>query len=183
MNLLIETPSDFIEVGGRKLKIKTDFAIWVKFLIAIGDNDGGMTVRVLNDIFGAIPDDLDVRELIAAIMDWLYQSRNRVKTEDAGNTTSKTAFDFGADGNIIFCELWEYFPHLMQQGISFQAGLELIKLLISNENTTMYHRAFARCGDFSNMGKEQKQYWMKERAKYAICAKQEDVDSVLSNAF
>ena len=43
----------------------------------------------------------------------------------------------------------------------------------------MHHRAFARCGDFSKMSKEQKGvYWQKERAKYAIRAKQDDIDDV-----
>ena len=183
MNLLIEISPDFIEVGGIKLNIKTDFIIWVKFLIGIEQNDEELTVGVLNDIFGELPVDLDIRELIKAIMEWLYQAQEKVSIKVDNTTTSKTAFDFNVDGNIIFCELWEHFPHLMQQGISFQTGLELIKLLISNENTTMYHRAFARCGDFSKMGKEQKQYWQKERAKYAIRAKQEDIDDLFSNAF
>lgn len=183
MNLLVESPSDFIKVGGSKLKMKTDFVIWVRFLIAIEGDSGETALRVLNDIFGEIPPDLDVSELTAAIMDWLYQARERVKIETNGRAASKAAFDFSVDGNVIFCELWEYFPHLMERGISFQAGLELIKLLISNENTMMHHRAFARCGDFSKLGKEHKQYWLGERAKYAICAKQEDVDAVLSHAF
>lgn len=183
MNLLIETAPDFIEVGGNRLKIKTDFVIWVKFLIGIEQNDDALAVDVLSDIFGEIPVNLDIHELIRAIMEWLYQAQEKVSIKVDNNTTSKTAFDFNVDGNIIFCELWEFFPHLMQQGISFQTGLELIKLLISNENTMMYHRAFARCGDFSKMGKEQKIYWQKERAKYAIRAKQDDIDDLFSNAF
>lgn len=183
MNLLIENAPDFIEVGGKKLTIKTDFTIWVKFLIAIEENNEEMTVSVLDDIFGTIPVDVDIKELIRSIMDWLYQTRDKVNVKVKNRTTSKTAFDFSIDGNIIFCELWEHFPHLMKQGISFQTGLELIKLLISNENTMMYHRAFARCGDFSKMSKEQKNYWQKERAKYVISAKQEDIDDVFSSAF
>ena len=183
MNLLIETAPDYIMVGGIKLNIKTDFITWVKFLIGIEQNDEGQTLNVLNDIFGEVPVGLDIHELIKAIMEWLYQAQEKVKIKVDNATTSKTAFDFNIDGNIIFCELWEHFPHLMQQGINFQTGLELIKLLMSNENTTMYHRAFARCGDFSKMSKEQKQYWQKERAKYAIRAKQEDIDDLLSNTF
>lgn len=183
MNLLIENPSDFIEVGGNKLEIKTDFVVWVKFLIAAEQDDKEMTVSVINDIFGKIPTEVDVQELISAINNWLYQAQEKANITGENNTTSRTAFDFNADGNIIFCELWEYFPHLMQQNISFQAGLELIKLLMSNEKTMMHHRAFARCGDFSKMSKELKMYWQKERAKYAIRAKQEDVDDLFSNAF
>lgn len=183
MNLLIETAPDFIEVGGKKINIKTDFVIWVKFLIAIGENDEQMTALVLKDIFGEIPTDIEVKEMTTAIMNWLYSAQERVNISVDNKSTSRSAFDFSLDGNIIFCELWEHFPHLMQQGVSFQTGLELIKLLISNEKTMMYHRAFARCGDFSKMSKEQKAYWVKERAKYAIKATQEDIDDVFSNAF
>jgi hypothetical protein len=183
MNLLIENAPDFIEVGGKKLTIKTDFNIWVKFLIAIGENNNKMAVDVLNEIFGELPTDLEMGELVRSIMNWLYQTRDKANIKGKNKTASKTAFDFGIDGNIIFCELWEHFPHLMKQGISFQTGLELIKLLISNENTTMHHRAFARCGDFSKMSKEQKSYWQKERAKYAIGAKQDDIDDIFSSAF
>lgn len=183
MNLLIETAPDFIEVGGNKLKIKTDFVIWVKFLIAIQEENNEMLESVLTEIFGEVPIQVNMHNLIQSIMDWLYQAQEKVNIKVDNTTTSKTAFDFNIDGNIIFCELWEYFPHLMQKGVSFQAGLELIKLLISNENTMMYHRAFARCGDFSKMSKEHKTYWQNERAKYAIRANQEDVDNLFSNAF
>ena len=183
MNLLIENAPDFIEVGGKKLKIKTDFALWVKFLISVQDNNEEMTSGVLEEIFGQIPADVNITELIKSIMHWLYQAQDKARVKTKTKTTSKVAFDFNIDGNIIFCELWEHFPHLMKQGISFQTGLELIKLLIANENTMMYHRAFARCGDFSKMSKEQKSYWQKERAKYALNAKQEDIDDVISSAF
>lgn len=183
MNLLIENAPDFIEVGGKKLTIKTDFTIWVKFLIAIEENNGKMAVEVLKDIFGELPTNLELNELIKPIMNWLYPASNKMNIKAGNKTTSKAAFDFSVDGNVIFCELWEHFPHLMKQGISFQVGLELIKLLISNENTTMHHRAFARCGDFSKLSKEQKTYWQKERAKYVISANQENIDDVFSSAF
>lgn len=180
MNLLTDKTPYYLEIGGDKLKIKTDFSLWVKFLIVIDENDPTAIMNILGDIFGKIPTNIEPKVLIKHIKDWLWQCEEKTfDTEQS--TTGKQPFDFLADGNIIFCELWEYFPHLMQQGISFPQGLELIKLLISNDNTVLHHRAFARCGDFSKMDKDMKAYWQKERAKYKI--KSNNNDDVLSGAF
>lgn len=184
MNLLTDSPPDFIEVGRTKIKIKTDFALWAKFLIAIGKQDYSTVINVLGDIFEEIPKYTEPKMLIPAINDWLWQFKDETGSGAGGqNTTSKQSFDFAADGNILYCELWEHFPHLMERGISFPEGVELIKILISDETTVMHHRAFARCGDFSKMNKDMRAYWQKERAKYAIKAKQEDIDDVFSGAF
>lgn len=180
MNLLTDKTPDFIEVGGKRLRIKTDFALWVKFLIIIESDDTIALMNILSDIFNEIPTDIEPKELIYHIQEWLWQCENKTFTDNSQNT-GKQSFDFSVDGNIIYCELWEYFPHLMQQGVSFPQGLELIKLLMSNEKTVLHHRAFARDGDFSKMSADMKKYWQGERAKYAL--KKQDVDDVLSGAF
>ena len=182
MNLLTDQTPDFIEVGGFKLKIKTDFVLWIKFISAIEQKDRKTLVNVMNEIFEKYPADVNEEELLNAILDWLwkFEEDTNVKTEKSNGAK---AFDFLVDGNVIFCELWEYFPHLMEKGLTFQQGIELIKLLLNNEKTVLYHRAFARCGDFSKMRKEMKKYWPKERAKYAIKMSEEDFDDVFSKAF
>lgn len=182
MNLLTDQTPDFIEVGGFKLKIKTDFVLWIKFISAIEQKDRKTLVNVMNEIFEKYPADVNEEELLNAILDWLwkFEEDTNVKTEKSNGAK---AFDFLVDGNVIFCELWEYFPHLMEKGLTFQQGIELIKLLLNNEKTVLYHRAFARCGDFSKMSKEMKKYWQKERAKYAIKMSEEDFDDVFSKAF
>lgn len=184
MNLLISNAPDFITVGGNKIKIKTDFVIWVKLLLALERQNKDELAEAFGKIFEEQPTGVSSDELMTAIKEWLFLSGE--DTNSGGgetNTANKTAFDFGVDGNVIFCELWEYFPHLMERGISFHVGIELIKLLLSNDKTVMYHRAFARCGDFSKLSKEERAYWFRERAKYAIKASQQDIDAVFSNAF
>lgn len=84
---------------------------------------------------------------------------------------------------MIYCELWEHYPNLMQRGISFPEGMELVKLLIANDKTALHHRAFARIGDFSKMDREQKKYWQRERAKYALKMSQKSIDDVFSRGF
>lgn len=183
MNLLTDTTPDYLQIGKTRLKIKTDFALWVKFIILTENNDVSAITNLLDEIFEQLPTNIEPKELVKHISEWLWQCENKTFKDSEQKTTSRQAFDFSADGNIIFCELWEYFPHLMQQGISFPQGMELIKLLLSNEKTVLFHRAHARCGDFSKFSKEMKEYWLKERAKYAIKAKQEDIDAVFSGAF
>ena len=39
MNLLIESAPDYITVGGVDYKIKTDFVVWVRFLIAVEERE------------------------------------------------------------------------------------------------------------------------------------------------
>ncbi|MCI9085767.1 MAG: hypothetical protein HFE51_05015 [Clostridia bacterium] len=180
MNLLTDKTPDYLHIEGERLKIKTDFTLWAKFLIVTDEDDPIAIVNILEDIFDEIPTNIEPKTLIKHIEDWLWQCEEKTfNTEQSLN--SKQPFDFLADGNIIFCELWEYFPHLMQQGISFPQGLELIKLLISNEKTVLHHRAFARCGDFSKMDKDMKAYWQKERAKYKL--KSENNEDALSGVF
>lgn len=183
MNLLINNAPDYITVGGNKIEIKTDFALWVKLLLAIDSQDMNQLAEAFQGIFAVPPKNVDSDELMTAIKDWLSLSNESTSGGGETNTANKTAFDFEADGSVIFCELWEHFPHLMEKGISFHVGIELIKLLMSNDKTVMYHRAFARCGDFSKLSKSEKEYWGRERAKYAIKAKQEDIDDVFSRAF
>lgn len=181
MNLLTDKPPDYLSIGGNTLKIKTDFSLWVKFLVVTDDDDLAAIMNILDDIFDEIPTHIEPKVLIKHIKDWLWQCEEKTfNTEQFSH--GKQPFDFSADGNIIFCELWEYFPHLVQQGISFPQGLELIKLLISDDRTVLHHRAFARCGDFSKMDKDMKAYWQKERAKYKIKSNNNN-DDVLSGAF
>ena len=180
MNLLTDKTPDYLEIGGKRLKIKTDFVLWAKFLIVSEQNDSTAVMGVLDNIFDEIPTHIEPKVLIKHIGDWLWQCEDKAFNTEK-STVPKQAFDFEADGNIIFCELWEHFPHLMQQGISFPQGLELIKLLMSNENTVMHHRAFARCGNFSKMSADMKKYWQGERAKYTL--KKQDIDDVFATAF
>lgn len=186
MNLLVNKAPDYIVVGGRKLSVKTDFALWVSFVISCENNDADGILTAITDIFEEIPK--EESEFISACMDWLFpdSEKDNKKTVQKQNAMHQIPFDFNADGNVIYCELWEYFPHLMERGISFHEGMELIKLLLHNENTMLWHRAFARCGDFSKMDKEQKKYWQQQRTQYRIenrTISQEDRDKWLYNAF
>lgn len=175
MNLLVQNAPDYIMVGGKKIHIKTDFALWVSFLIACENENPEGILTAVSNIVENMPEERD--ELAGACMHWLFGNGEN-KAEQPGTTSSrKMAFDFAEDGNIIYCELWEYFPHLMKRGISFHEGMELIKILLHNENTLLWHRAFARCGDFSKMDKEQRKYWQRQRAIYMIKNKYKSADA------
>ena len=184
MNLLIEKAPDYIVVRGKKIKIETSFDVWVRFIVALKQEDEIKIEKAFNDIFGNIPHD-NIKEVIQECMNWM-SSGDEKKTKESSRTksTSSAPFDFEIDGNVIYCELWEHFPHLMERGITYHEGIELIKLLMHNENTIMWHRAFARCGDFSKMDKERKQYWMKQRAIWVIPnTDQKRIDDVFATAF
>lgn len=187
MNLLTEKAPDYITVRGVNIKIKTDFTLWVRFIIACENQDAEKLGKALFDIFGGVPQAEFKGEIISAVMAWLIGGKEGDK-KGAASSSGAAAFDFETDGSVIYCELWEYFPGLMKRGISYHEGMELIKLLLQNENTAMWHRAFARCGDFSKMSKEQKSFWQQERAKYALSAKkriqnQKSIDNTMSAAF
>lgn len=185
MNLLIDKAPDYIVVGGQKIKINTSFSAWVEFIIHFDNKENEKAIGVLlNKIFVNGCPNTDIRETVKACYAWLYP-KDDCKSEGnfSSNKTGAVSFDFSVDGNVIYCELWEYFPHLMERGITFHEGMQLIKLLLSNGDTMLWHRAFARCGDFSKMSKEQKEYWQKERARWAIKKAQTDIDDVFSKSF
>lgn len=185
MNLLIDKAPDYIVVGGKKIKINTSFNVWVEFMISMDNKENEKAFNVLiNKIFVEGCPNTDLSETVKACFSWMFPADN-CKSEGnfSGNKNGAPAFDFSMDGNVIYCELWEHFPQLMEHGITFHEGIQLIKLLLSNENTMLWHRAFARCGDFSKMDREQKKYWQKERARWAIKKTQDDIDDVFSKAF
>lgn len=183
MNLLFENSPDYITVGGKKIKINTGFGEWVRFITACAKHDDAEIEKALVALFPEkIPDECAPEELADACLGWVSQGDQKAEKQGQPQKAA-SAFDFEADGNVLYCELWEYFPELMRRGITFHEGMELIGVLLSNENTMMWHRAFARCGNFGKMDKEQRKYWQTERAKYVIKAKQEDIDAVFANAF
>ena len=60
MNLLFENTPDYIIVGGKKIKIKTDFALWVKFIISCQKNDKEKLYNSICEIFdNNIPDNVN----------------------------------------------------------------------------------------------------------------------------
>lgn len=185
MNLLTEKSPGYIMVGGRKITINTGFEIWVKLLLACEKNDSVGIFEAITEIYGTVPENCE--EFVKACIDWMMPDKESEKKQQSGSSFSAhIPFDFDTDGSVIYCELWQYFPQLMQKGISFHEGLELIKILLHNEHTVLWHRAFARCGDFSKMDKEQQKYWNSQRAIYRIEDKhvsQEDRDRWLYNAF
>lgn len=185
MNLLIDKAPDYIVVGGETIKINTSFFSWVEFMICLDKKENEKAIKVLLEkiFLDGLPN-TDITETVKACYAWLYpEDSNKSEGNFSSNKTGAIAFDFSMDGSVIYCELWEHFPHLMERGISFHEGIQLIKLLLSNEKTMLWHRAFARCGDFSKMDKEQKKYWQKERARWAIKKTQDDIDDVFSKAF
>lgn len=184
MNLLIDTAPDYIVVRGKKIKINTSFGVWVKFIVASKKDDAAMAQSALDEIFGKMPTE-SPQEVMSQCLKWLYTETNKSNGNNSqSNGNSSVPFDFDVDGNVIYCELWEYFPHLMERGISYHEGMELIKLLMHNDDTMLWHRAFARCGDFSKMDKEQKKYWQKQRAIWVIPnTDQQSIDDVFATAF
>ena len=185
MNLLIENAPDYIVVRGKFLKIDTSFSAWVRFLVAVDGGKDEDIVKAITDIFGEEIVCENPQEVIAACFGWLFQTNDKsgAKTAEKGGGGS-VPFDYAVDGNVIYCELWEYFPHLMKRGISYHEGTELIKLLMHNDKTMLWHRAYARCGDFSKLDKEQQKYWQKQRAIWSLNSQsQGDIDAVMASAF
>lgn len=185
MNLLIEKAPDYIVVRGEKIRINTSFDVWVRFFVVCSSDCGeSEKINALQNVFvDGIPQ-TDISETVSQCFKWLLPPDNcKCEGNLSENKNNTQAFDFSMDGSVIYCELWEYFPHLMERGISFHEGMQLIKLLLCNENTMLWHRAFARCGDFSKMDKEQKRYWQKERARWLIRGNQNSIDDVFSKAF
>ena len=182
MNLLCENAPDFLTVGGEKLKINTDFFVWIRFLTAFETNDVLRLENSLVEIFGKIPDTSSFDEIISAMRDWLNLTDEKAfKTGQA----CVPCLSFCYDGNLIYAELWKYFPDMMKRGLTYQEGIELVNLILCDDKTMLWHRAFARSGDFSQFPKEQKRYWEKERAKYKLPSKanQQNTDDVLSSVF
>lgn len=184
MNLLIETTPDYIVVRGKKIKINTSFNVWVEFFIMCKSECQENIEKVMLKIFDIIPEG-EADEIIAECMKWLFgESKATNKSVTVKTSTTSAPFDFEIDGNVIYCEMWEYFPHLMERGISYHEGMELIKILMHNDKTMLWHRAFARTGDFSKMDKEQKKYWQRQRAIFTIPnATQQSIDDVFATAF
>lgn len=182
MNLLCEKAPDFLVIGGEKIKIKTDFFVWVKFLTAFETNDVFKLENALVEIFGKAPDIKNFDFILQAMKDWLnLTDENYFK----GGKKGAPCLSFFYDGNLIYAELWKYFPDMMKRGITYHEGTELLNLILCDDKTMLWHRAFARSGDFSKLDKEQKTFWEKERIKYRLPQKinTQNTDEILSSVF
>ena len=102
-----------------------------------------------------------------------------------GSLKGAPCISFLYDGNLIYAELWKCFPDMMKKGITYHEGIELVNLILCDDKTMLWHRAFARSGDFSHFQKEQKRYWEKERIRYRLPSKanQRNTDDILSSVF
>lgn len=179
MNLLLTKASDEITVRGLNYKIKTDFEVWARFVVAIQKKD---ETQLLNEYANIFTEKLPVpnEEAFAEIFKWLYGESEKTNDTTKHDTP---ALDFEYDGNVIYVELWRYFPELMKRGITYHEAMECIQNLMQDENTELYHRVFARKGDFSKLSKEQRRYWLKERGRLTIKNRQTeaDIDAIFSN--
>ena len=163
MNLLFENAPDYIMVGGKKIKMNTDFRLWAKYIIASENQDTDGINESLGDIFGNIRiPTACIDEFFEKISEWLYGNNTPCRTNKA------PSFSFEEDGNVIYAELWNRYPHLMEKGPTFHEVAELIKNLLCDENSELWHRAYARTGNFSKLSKEQKEYWEKERRRLRL---------------
>lgn len=163
MNLLFENAPDHIVVGGKIIKMKTDFRLWVKYITASENKNADRANEALGEIFGNIR--IPARytgEFFEKINEWLFDKCR----ESAGG--GAPSFSFDEDGNVIFAELWNRYPHLMENNPSFHEFVELIRNLLCDESSELWHRAFARTGDFSKLPKEQREYWNRERRRLRL---------------
>ncbi len=189
MNLLTDTSPDEIKVGGFIYKCDTSFGKWVKYIIAAESGDAAKVNEALFDIFGAvdIPKRL-MNDFISATYEWMFPRSESDDVKPRGSNGGK-AYDFDFDGNIIYTELWQYFPELMRKGFTWHEGVELIRLLVNNKDTELHHRAFARVGNFSKLSKEERKYWNEERVRLKLPdkrtdeQKQSDFDNAMSSLF
>lgn len=184
MNLLIEEAPDFLTVGGIKIKIKTDFFVWVKFFVACESGCEDKIYECISEIVGN--EKCEPKAFIEESMKWMFPKNEATPKRGKSSINNQIPFDFATDGNVIYCELWRYYPEMIKRGITFHEGMELIKLLLNDQNTFLWHLAFARCGDFSKMDKNTQKYWNQQRALYSVKKKtvslQEDKDRWLYNA-
>lgn len=185
MNLIFDKAPDFITVGGIKITLLTDFQIWVRFILAVESKNSAEVERTFLEIFGGAPNPEYWQEFISGIEEWLSIPLSNAN-EKGGGRRNKPCFDFEADSTVIYTEFKKYFDiDLQRDKISYHHGLALIECLLSDESTMLWHRAFARCGNFSKMDKKQREFWQKERRKYTLkksFESQEDLDMRLYNA-
>lgn len=182
-NALVDSPAEYIVIGEEKIKVNTGFIPWMKALISSIRKDEKMMEEALVEIFGEIPK-INPEFITVAMVKWMTQFDEKIKTkEDKNETEQKDSIDWDKDGSIIFSELWQFYPDLMKRGINFFEGLELINRIVGKgrEQSELSMRVFARCGDFSKMGKDERAAWQKLRRQYAI--KKTEDESDFANAF
>lgn len=169
-NPFIDKPKKYIIIEGEKFAVKTDFELWVRLLIASGRQDADELTAAIIDILNGVPS-IDISQ---SLIDWLNQFEGKNEPPKKGKAKKKAenkqAFDFDYDGAVIFAELWQYYPSLMQRGINYFEGIALIHQIIQKGYTEseLSRRAFARCGDFSKMEQKEREQWLKLRNEYAL---------------
>ena len=111
MNIILDTMPDFLEVGGEKIFINTDFRIWIRFDEALFWSDKPMEERLYSALHicydGKIP--ADIAGAVHAAIGFYAHKDTQIKSvgensqnEQQNSTRGKQTYSFTYDASLIY---------------------------------------------------------------------------------
>lgn len=110
-NLLYETPPDFVEIGGNRYSVVTDFRDWLRFFDLQSDNSIQQTERVLMMLewYRDVPpirSAEDAEEALDALVAFATRqepdSEERAKGKQSGNASTERLLSWSYDSPYIY---------------------------------------------------------------------------------
>ncbi len=167
-NPLVEMPCR--EWHGYLLNI--DFVTWARYKIAIKNGSEEERLAAYFSLFAEMPPDIEKALAdMPLVTAWMITATKEADEEDEGEEpTPKEPYCFAHDGAVIWAEMWRHFPLLMQRGVSWHEGVAMINDILSmpTENSQLAFLAYARTGDFSQLSKNQREFWQRARTRHAL---------------
>ena len=191
MNIILDPMPDFLEVGGEKIFINTDFRTWIRFDEALFWSDHPMEKRVfsaLNICFGGkIPADINGAARAAI---WFYTQKNEQIKETEENTHAeqstsargKHIYSFTHDASLICAAfLGQYGIDLTKDNLHWWMFRALFEGL--SEENRICKVMEIRSIDLSKIkDKEQKAHYRRLKRIYRLpdlrCAEEQESDMI-----
>lgn len=191
MNIILDTMPDFLEVGGEKIFINTDFRTWIRFDEALFWSDKPMEERLFSALdicyCGKIP--ADINGAMRAAIGFYAQKEEEMKEigENAQNgqevsSRSKHTYSFTYDASLIYAAfLAQYGIDLTKDDMHWWLFRALFEGL-ADENKICKVMEI-RSVDLSKIkDKEQKAHYRRLKRIYRLpdlrCAEEQEADMI-----
>lgn len=160
---------DYVEIGGKKYKINTDFKVWLLVEGIIFDSSLSMPkrlARVISLCYIELPPTLE--DALLNIIKFFTHKDEIENNNTEKSPPSKRIFSFEEDAPYIYCAfLKEYGIDLLKCDMHWWVFLDLFKGL-GSDNRLMEIIKYRICDISKIKNKEERAFYLKQKRRYQL---------------
>lgn len=171
MSILTEPLRDFVEIGGKRYGVNTDFRTWLKIAAILTDANMEAGEKIVESVKlcyrrGTLPDNAE--EAVKAMLDFYVGEKNKAQTREVKTGKVTPMYDFENDSELIFAAFWaQYGIDLTETNLHWHKFMALFSGL--GEEHKICKIMEWRAADISKIkSKEQKAFYRKMQRIYRL---------------